>query len=113
MKYIITDTAVIRLSERAGTIQNVSGVNSVELSDSADFTNCVVLFPLNRLSFNTPLYVRAYGKLEQAIEINVVPFALDGGTGGSSSSPQTVDDSFVATDDEAADYFDSIFGGND
>lgn len=109
MKYIITDTAVIRLSERAGTIQNVSGVNSVELSDSADFTNCVVLYPLNKLTFNTPLYVRAYGSAEQAIEINVVPFALDG---GSSGGAQTVDDGDVTTDNEANEYFDSIFGGN-
>ena len=111
MKYIITDTAVIRLSERAGTLQNISGVNSVEISDRADFINCFVLYPLNKLTFDTPLYVRAYGKLEHAVELNVVPFALDGGTGSGSSSGATVDDEDVTTDDEADEYFDSIFGG--
>lgn len=111
MKYVITDTAVIRLGERAGTLQNISGVNSVEISDSADFSNCAVLYPLNRISFDTPLYVRAYGKLEYAVELNVVPFALDGGTSsGSSGGGATVDDSDVTTDDEANEYFDSIFG---
>lgn len=111
MKYIITDTTVIRLSERAGTLQNISGVNSVEISESGDFTNSIVLFSLNKITFNTPLYVRAYGKLEHAVELNVVPFALDN-SGGSGSSSGTVADEDVTTDDEANEYFDSIFGGN-
>lgn len=80
MKYVITDTAIIQLSETAGTLQNVSGVNSVEISDSADFVNCLVVYPLDKITFDKALYVRAYGKLEYAAELNVMPSTDGGGT---------------------------------
>ena len=109
MKYLITDTTIIRLSESGGVIQNLSGADCIELSDTNSFANSILLFPLNKFSFDRRLFVRAYGNFCQPIEVNVVPFAIDGGTGSSSS--QTVDDGDVATDDETDEYFDSIFGG--
>lgn len=110
MKYLITDTSVIRLSERAGVIQNL-GNDKIELSDSENFTDSIVLPVLNKFSFDRQLYIRAAAsKVDNFIEVNVVPFALDGGTGYGGS--QTVDDGDVTTDDEANEYFDSIFGGN-
>ena len=110
MKYLITDTSVIRLSERAGVIQNL-GNDKIELSNSENFTDSIVLPMLNKFSFSDQLYIRAYGsKVDNVITINVVPFALDGGTGSGNSG--TVADEDVTTDDEANEYFDSIFGGN-
>lgn len=111
MKYIITDTSVIRLSERAGTIQNLGG-DKVELSDSADFASSFVLPALNTISFSKQLYARIYGVASQPVELNVVTFAADSGGNSGSSSSATVDDSDVTTDDEANEYFDSIFGGD-
>ena len=109
MKYLITDTAIIRLSETGGVIQDLSGSDCVELSDSNSFADSILLFPLNKFSFDRRLYIRAHGKISQPIEVNVVPFAVDGGTG--SSSGTFVDDEDVASDDDANDFFDSIFGG--
>ena len=111
MKYLITDTSVIRLSERAGVIQNL-GNDKIELSNNENFTDSIILPMLNKFSFSDQLYIRAYGgKVDNVITVNVVPFALDGGTGSGSSSGATVDDEDVTTDDEADEYFDSIFGG--
>ena len=112
MKYLITDTSIIRLSESAGVIQNL-GNDKIELSDSQNFTDSIVLPMLNKFSFDRQLYIRAAtSKVDNFIEVNVVPFAIDGGSGGSSSSsePQTVDEGDVATDDDADNLLDDIFG---
>lgn len=109
MKYVITDTSVIWLNESSGVIQNISATEQIELSDSADFTDSVILYPLNQCQFSTRLYIRGVGKLEQPIEILVAPFAQGSSSGGGT---QSVDDGSVATDNEADEYFDSIFGGD-
>lgn len=111
MKYLITDTSIIRLSERAGVIQNL-GNDKIELSDNENFSDSIVLPMLNKISFDRQLYIRAYGgRVDNVITVNVVPFALDGGTSSGSSGGATVDDSDVTTDSEADEYFDNIFGG--
>lgn len=109
MKYVITDTSTIQLEETFGVIQNGSSTERVEISNSADFVNSVILYPLNQYTFDTRLYIRGVGSIDQPVEFFVAPFTLGGGAGNSGT--QTVDDGDVATDEEAAEYFDSIFSG--
>ena len=108
MKYLITDTGIIRISERAGVIQNTSSCDPVEISDSQSFTDSYILYSLNERSFNKQLYLRAYGKLSQPLLINVVTFINSGGSGSVSST--TTD---TATIDTVDDYIDNIFSGGD
>lgn len=107
MRYVLTDTSIVRLNESAGLVQNTCATESVEVSNSADFTDSVILYPLNQLQFSAPLYVRGVGSVNQPIVILVAPFVQSSGGGGT----QSVDEGDVATDSEANDYFDSIFGG--
>lgn len=114
MKYLITDTSIIRLSEMAGVIQNLSSGDKIEISNSRAFTDSIVIFPLNKCSFDTQLFIRALSAPSQVIEVNVVPFALDGGTGsssGDSGGTQTVSDEDVADDEDVEGYLDDIFSG--
>lgn len=106
MKYLMTDTGIIRISERAGVIQNVSGSDFVEISDSQSFTDSYILFPHNERGFNKQLYLRAYGAISQPLEINIVTFITSGG----SASNTTTD---TATIDTVDDYIDNVFSGGD
>ena len=105
MKYLITETGIIRISEVSGVIQNTSQSDSVELSDSENFSSTYILFPLNERFFNKQLYIRSHGKAEQPIEINVVDFIAGGGSGGSSTTP--------TTDDSVENYLDDVLNGAD
>lgn len=73
MKYVITDTSVVKLNETAGTIQNC-GNSAIRISNSADFTNSLLLYPQNKSTFNEEMYITAYDEDIQPIEVNVVPF---------------------------------------
>ena len=58
MRYNVTNE-LTKISETAGTIQNVSNVYPVEVSDKAEAGSGILLFPLNQFSFNAPtLYMR-------------------------------------------------------
>ena len=105
MKYLITDTGIIRISEVSGVIQNTSQSDSVELSDSENFTNVFILYPLNIIKFTKQLYIRGYGKIEQPIELNVADF-VDSASGGSTGSETT-------TDDDVENYLDDVLNGAD
>lgn len=78
MQYVITDTSTIQINETSGTIQNISS-SAVELSNSADFEDSFVLYPLNQCQFTEQLYIRAYGEFSQQIEVRVAPFFIEGG----------------------------------
>lgn len=103
MKYKITDTSIIKLSETYGTIQNI-GNSKIEISDSASFINVFLLNPLNSVSFNKPLYVRKRAEKLQIAIFNVVTF-ISGGSSASSSSSETTND--------VSGYINSIFSGGD
>ncbi len=79
MKYLITDTGIIRISEASGVIQNTSQIDSIELSDSENFTDGFILYPLDIIKFTKQLYIRGYGKIEQPIELNVADFFFERG----------------------------------
>ena len=104
MRYVITDTSTIRISETYGTIQNV-GRDKIELSNSADFADVFVLYSLNQVTFNKPLYIRAFdnGAKNFNIPVNVVQFIVSGG--GTST---TTDDTTI---EAAENYIDEIFNG--
>ena len=105
MKYLITDTGIIRISEVSGVIQNTSQSDSVELSDSENFTNVFILYPLNIIKFTKQLYIRGYGKIEQPIELNVADF-VDSASGGNTDTETT-------TDDSVENYLDDVLNGAD
>mgnify|MGYP007056170115 CR=1 FL=1 len=107
MKYLLTDTAVTAITEPSGVIQNLS-FTRIEISNSSSFTDSLILFPLQKFSFDEPLYMRAVSSVFLPVQVNVVPFTVD----GSASASTFVDEEAVASDDDANDYFDSIFGGD-
>ena len=76
MKYLITDKQSVRINETSGTIQNVSN-STVEISNSQDFADKFLLYPLNKCNFDGVRYIRAHGNFESVIEINVAPFFAD------------------------------------
>lgn len=103
MQYRITDTSILKINESSGTIQNISN-DAVEISNSEDFTDSFILYPLNKCSFKEQLYIRAYGQAAQVIKINVAPFVVSGN--GTSSTGENLK---IATDNEVDGYFDDIF----
>ena len=110
MKYLITDTALIRLGETACTIQNLSQSEIIEVSDNANFNGYILLFPQTQVHFNGQLYIRSHGELAQPAEISVVTFIVISGGGGSSSTPAT---DTSTTDTDVDNYLDGIFNGSD
>ena len=102
MLYNVTDQFT-KLAETAGTIQNVSNIFSVEVSDTAEPNSGFLLFPLNKISVaSTQLYVRC---VDGTAEVRVVPFVDNSVTssGGTSSAGN------VATDEQIDDLLDDIF----
>ena len=83
MRYSVTKD-FIKLNETKGTIQNLSNINSVEVSNEAETDSGIFLLPLNKFSFNgTALFVRCAG--EGGAIISVAPFMINCGAGGSSA----------------------------
>ena len=90
----------VKIAETSGTIQNTSNVYAVEVSSKAEADSGILLYPLNKFSFNDLiLYVRCVDVGGRAA-INVVPFTVDMGvgviSGGASSGTLSLDDSDVA-----------------
>ena len=96
MRYVVSGDFT-KISETAGTIQNVGNVYPVEISDKAEPDSGILLYPLNNLSFKAPIvYVRCTDSGGWA-EIRVVSFV--GGTIPVADNPSTVE----KTEDELVD----------
>lgn len=96
-----------RLPFATGTVQNVSSLYAVELSEDPSNEGGILLFPREKFSFSrTTLYARCSGGL---VRLNVVAFVDD--QSGSDSDSTVVDDSTVATEDELDNLMDEIFSG--
>ena len=113
MLYTVTND-FIKINETQGTIQNTSRVFDIEVSDSPSPNSGIILFGLNKLSFNGTKYIRC---IDGNAEVRVVPFATDS-TGGSSvddfnSQLDSIlgGDSF-ADDNDMQNAIDDIFNGN-
>ena len=105
MQYLITPNEVTAINETSGTIQNIDQINKVELSESAEFTNNIILYPSQAYNFQNQLYVRLFDSGDLPVELRVIPIQLDSG-GGSSGGGDT--DSGIATDDEFNKMLDDI-----
>ena len=106
MRYFITDTSVIKISETYGTIQNISR-NKVEISNSADFKNVYLLYPQTEVTFNEQLYIRVFGNGEKNfyVLVNVVQFINNGKSNSSTGTDNT--------DSDVNNYIDNVFNGGD
>lgn len=100
MRYSVTDQ-FIKISETSGTIQNISNVYPVEVSDKAEPGSGILLFPLNKFSFSdTVLFMRCVDVGGRA-EILVTPFTVDMGIGGSTGDASGGSQSFNDSSDVA------------
>lgn len=97
MQYRIRGNEVVQTTETNGTIQNISEAEA-EISTSADFTDSFVLRGYDRITFTTPLYVRAREKNSSLIVLNVLQnfFLSKGGEGLSSEDKEAISQSFKA-----------------
>lgn len=86
MNYQIT-SEFTKLNESSGTIQNISYVHTLEISNSNSKNSGFLLFPLNKVSFNGAVYVRCTDEGGRA-DIRVVNFIADS-SGGASSATNT------------------------
>ena len=96
MRYTVT-TDFIKISETVGTIQNLSHIYNIEVSNKAELDSGILLHPLNKFTFNDEtIFLRC---VDGTAEVRVVPFLVDtfGGTvqGGTSGGFDTFDDSDV------------------
>lgn len=96
MRYNVTGEFT-KISETTGTIQNVSNY-SVEVSDKAEAGSGILLYPLNKFSFNEVVLFMRCVDVGGRAEILVTPFTVDMGIGvisggGSSSGTQSFNDS--------------------
>lgn len=105
MKYTLSNSFT-PIDLTAGTIQNVSQVSTVEISNSIVPNSGLLLDPREKITFSGEnLYARCTGL--NGAEIRVTPFFVNngGGTsqGGSSSSTR------FATDDEVDEIINNYF----
>ena len=94
MRYTVTND-FIKINETKGTVQNLSQVNAVEVSDKAELNSGILLYPLNKFTFcDETIYLRCTGEIA---EVSVVPFIVDAFAGISGTSSIS-SDSFNQTD---------------
>ena len=98
MRYIVTNEFT-KISEIAGTIQNASNVYTVEVSDKAEAGSGILLFPLNRFSFNDAVLFLRCVDMGGRAEILVSPFTVDMGIGVISGGASSGNQSFNETTD--------------
>ena len=110
MKYIITDTSIIRINETFGTIQNRCN-SKIELSDNDDFDEVYLLQPMNTVSFKGNLYARAHVKKGINIKFYVVPFISEGTASSTPASGGNTDTEHTAA--ETDDYLNNLLNGGD
>ena len=114
MIYTVTNDFV-KINQTQGTIQNTSRVFDIEVSDSPSHNSGIILFGLNKFSFNGTKYIRCIGG---TAEVRVVPFATELSGGGSSVDDfDSQLDSILGGDNFADDTdmqnaIDDIFNGN-
>lgn len=90
MVYTVTSDSATKISESSGTIQNHSRDWDIEISNSAYFTDKILLYPRQNYSFsNMDVYLRC-AEQGRFAEVFVVPFSVDAKGGGGSSSGQGV-----------------------
>ena len=77
--------------------------NKVELSDTTEFTNNIILYPLQKYTFKNQLYARLFDNNNLPVELRVIPVQFD--SGGETSGD---DSGGVATDDEFNEMLDDI-----
>lgn len=89
MVYQIKINEILKITETSGTIQNTSQINKVELSDTENFTDNIILYPLQKLTFQNQLYARLFDNTDLPVELRVIPIQLGGGgsSGGGGSLP--------------------------
>lgn len=96
MRYEVTSD-FIKISETSGTIQNVSNVYPVEVSDKAEAGSGILLFPLNKFSFSETVLFMRCAETGGRAEILVTPFTVDMGvgviSGGASTGNHSLNDS--------------------
>ena len=109
MKYIVKPDEVVKFNETSGTLQNVDSINCVELSNTVDFENSVLLHPHRHVSFGIQLYARLYDNRDLPVELRVIPAIFNGGTIISGGDDD--EDSPVATDAEFDAMLDDVFSG--
>ena len=110
MNYLIKTNEVVKISETSGTIQNADQINKVELSDTENFTNNIILYPLQKLTFQNQLYARLFDNADLPVELRVISIQLDSG-GGSSGGGSG--DYAIATDAEFKDMLDEVLPTGD
>lgn len=93
----------VRIEDVSGTIQNVSNVYTVEVSDRAVENSGVLIFPLNQLAFCGQLFMRC---TDGFAEVRVVPFGQGGGISAVTLDGETYN---VATASDISDMLNSVF----
>lgn len=82
----------VKISETRGTIQNTSSVYTVEVSDKATPDSGILLYPLNKMSFNGEVYLRCIGGCAPVRVVSFIVIPCNGAqSGGGSSDPTPVD----------------------
>ena len=109
MRYVVSGEFT-KISETSGTIQNVGNVYPVEVSDKAEADSGILLYPLNNISFKSPIvYVRCTDSGGWA-EIRVVSFVgntiavSDGSSTAEKSEDEIVDDTLDDILNAASNY---------
>ena len=95
MQYRIRNNEVIQTVETSGTIQNISDAEA-EISTSADFADIFVLRGWDRITFTSPLYIRARAEKSPLIILNVLQnfFLSKGGEGLSAEDTEAIANAF-------------------
>ena len=105
MIYQIKPNEVIKISETSGTIQNTDQINKVEISENETFANNIILYPLQKVTFQNQIYARLFDNNDLPVELRVIPISLNAGGGGGNSSTDNAD---IATDDEFDEMLDEL-----
>ena len=98
MIYKVTNT-VIKIKEKTGTIQNKSRDYDIEVSQSPDFTDKILLLPRQKFSFSDVNIYLQCAEEGFTAEVFVVPFMINNGGGGGSTVISS-DTHSVATNSE-------------
>lgn len=107
MIYKVTAETFTKINERTGTLQNTHQAYSVEMSNNANFDNSIIVYPLHKHTFsNTAIYLRCINAGEE-VEVRVIPFEIDVGSGGGSSTT-VISGGDSATDEEVDAMLDDI-----
>lgn len=106
MEYIVTSDSFTKISETAGTLQNLDKENEIEMSESPVFDSGLRVKTGEKLNFsNTDIYLRCVKDGGTAI-VRIVPFSVDV-KGGDDSSVDTTALKSVALVGNALNFYTS------